>query len=297
MMVTSATGKDLPVSTPGGSLLQCFNCGLQQDAPRPAPVGHRGLPCRSCGSAVTQIIAFDKAAQYRQAQNIGQEGESLYNDDRFEQAIAKFQAALQLAPDDPILLLDMGNALGMIGWNKRDRRTLEESIEYLTKALELFPDYERAQRNLEVTKAKLATLKSAETPAAPAPQVASASQAEIDAAVQQGVEHLRTGRVDEAIQRFSWVLTQMGNHFQAQQYLGIAYGTKGDITRAVTHLKFAIDLNANVPQTHFNLGVLYQKQGNIADAIRELEAALRLNPNYTQAQQALTQLRGHGQAR
>lgn len=111
-----------------------------------------------------------------------------------------------------------------------------------------------------------------------------------DAAVQEGLEHLRQGRLDEAVERFNWALQQDPNHFGAHQFLGIAYSMKGDTDRAAGHLEAALRLNTNVPQTHYNLGVLYERQGRVADAIQQMKAALRLRPDYAEARQALTRL-------
>ena len=158
VQVELTLGSDLPVSEKDAPLLQCFNCGKQQDLPRPKPPGDRGQPCRSCSSTVTLVIPFAKSEQYRESQRIGQEGERLYGKDEFANALVKFQQALALTPDDPVLLLDIGNVLGTIGWDEQDRRKLNESLKYLKRACDLYPDYERAQRNLDVTEAKLAEL-------------------------------------------------------------------------------------------------------------------------------------------
>ena len=93
------------------------------------------------------------------AEAIGQEGEKLYQAGDYQQAVDKFQEALQLAPSNPNLLLDMGNTLADLGWKIGDRYKLQESVIYLTKALELFPDFDRARANLNVSRTKLADLR------------------------------------------------------------------------------------------------------------------------------------------
>ena len=120
--------------------------------------GERGVECQECGETITQVIRPAEAPRYRQAQRVGQEGEQLYAQDRYHEAAVKFRQALELAPDDPVLLLDLGNALGMLGWEQQNRPMLAESLACLAKAQELYPEYERVGRNIEVTQAKLAQL-------------------------------------------------------------------------------------------------------------------------------------------
>ena len=141
---TVTTGADLPASTDGAPLLQCFECGKQQDLPAGEPTDHRGLTCSFCDSTLTAVIPFDQAPQCRQAKEIGREGERLYGEEQYEEAASMFGEALALSPQDPVLLLDLGNALGMVGWRDRSKTKLRESLGHLREACDLYPTYERA---------------------------------------------------------------------------------------------------------------------------------------------------------
>jgi hypothetical protein len=156
--VTVTAGAEFQPSTEGAPVLQCFECGKQQDLPAGEPTDHRGLACSFCDSTLTAVILFDQAPQCRQAKEIGREGERLYGEEQYEEAASTFGEALALSPQDPVLLLDMGNALGMVGWGERNEAKLRESLDYLREAHELYPAYERALRNLQITEAKLAEL-------------------------------------------------------------------------------------------------------------------------------------------
>lgn len=106
----------------------------------------------------------------------------------------------------------------------------------------------------------------------------------------EGIELLRSGKIDEAIALYSGVLLHTPNDAISHQYLGVAYAFKGQMELAAGHLEAAVRLNPTNPRCRYNLGELYEKQGRISDAVTQLEAAVRMDPAYSQAKQALSRI-------
>ena len=62
--------------------------------------------------------------------------QELYNQERFESAVAAYQQQLNNIPNDPELLLGLGNAL--IALNRP-----EEALLHYEKILKIYPNYEK----------------------------------------------------------------------------------------------------------------------------------------------------------
>lgn len=155
--------KAAPGVEPGGGrkasrIVQCFSCGEQRARDTAEAVGRTGVDCVACQSDLTRVIAPDEREVYREALALSQFGEQLYRLGQFEASREQFEQALQLSPEDPILLINMGNALGEIGWDRFAPETVAAGIPYLKKALALYPDYKRAEHNLRASQEKLAEL-------------------------------------------------------------------------------------------------------------------------------------------
>jgi len=156
--ISSASGKDLRPTAMKSERFRCFGCGQEYDQPSRIRFRRIGLPCRSCKSRITIMVPFKLVGKYLQAQQLGVEGERLYGAERYRESIDKFREGLKLFPNDANLLLNLGNALGMLGWAERNRTMLKESAKYLKKAVKTFPGNSRAARNLEITHQKIGAL-------------------------------------------------------------------------------------------------------------------------------------------
>jgi len=65
--------------------------------------------------------------------------------------------------------------------------------------------------------------------------------------------------------------------------LGVEYMRQGRLDDAVQEFLVELATNPNDPDVHNDLGVTYKRQGRLDDAIREFEIALRLNPKHENA--------------
>lgn len=268
------------------AVLQCFNCGKQNPYRGRAKPGVRGRRCPGCSSALTTVLAGAEAERYQRSMAITAEGEGWFRSERYEFAISSFRQALELTPDDPVLLMDLGNALGMLGWDRRDRGLLEESAACFARALTLFPDYERCRDNRNMTLSKLAALEQGGPPSGSA-----ATPEQLREALSEGTSHLRSGRLPEAIERLSWVLTHSVANADAHLALGIAYAMQHDYDKAKTHLTTALDI-APTAAAAYNLGLVHDQLGAPASALESMKQAVSLNADHVQAR-AWLERHGH----
>lgn len=77
-------------------------------------------------------------------------GDAHYANDEYHEAINAYQKALDIYPDE-ILLMNIGNAYASMG-------RYDVATQYLEKSLKFNPDYERARKNLETVQGLLRNL-------------------------------------------------------------------------------------------------------------------------------------------
>src|SRR5438874_1752189 len=107
---------------------------------------------------------------------------------------------------------------------------------------------------------------------------------------QQGVEALRGGQIDAAIDALSRHLTSAPDDAEALGWLGVACSQKGLHDQAVPYLDRAAHLQPAMPGLHFNRAVALERAGRAADAAAAYQQTLRLNPSHPQARQRLEAL-------
>jgi Flp pilus assembly protein TadD len=107
---------------------------------------------------------------------------------------------------------------------------------------------------------------------------------------ERGIQELREGNVDEAINLLIYVVAADAKDADATALLGVAYSQKGLHDPARRALQTAVELRPEDPSYRFNLGAALERAGDAAGAAREYTNALRLHPEYAQARRRLQAL-------
>lgn len=105
-----------------------------------------------------------------------------------------------------------------------------------------------------------------------------------------GMEALKTGLVDDAIQHLEKATADSPGDFQGFNLLGVAYSQKKLYNRAVGVFIKANRLKPGVPSIHYNLGLAYQADGMTDQARDEFQTALGIDAGYQKAIDALKAL-------
>src|SRR5437016_925128 len=93
---------------------------------------------------------------------------------------------------------------------------------------------------------------------------------------EQGIQALREGDLDRAIDLLTRALTTGGRDAEVQMLLGVAYSQKGLHTQARRALQTAVELEPQSPTFQFNLGVALERAGDTAAAATAFRETLRL---------------------
>ncbi|HEY3297353.1 MAG TPA: tetratricopeptide repeat protein [Armatimonadota bacterium] len=105
--------------------------------------------------------------------------------------------------------------------------------------------------------------------------------------LQLGLECLKSGKVDEAIQHLEQATAEFPDNYRALDFLGVAYAQKGLFNRAVGTLEAAVKLHPKSASVHYNLAQAYRADGIYDKAKDHYEQALRIDPMYVKAEAGL----------
>jgi Tfp pilus assembly protein PilF/lysophospholipase L1-like esterase len=97
--------------------------------------------------------------------------------------------------------------------------------------------------------------------------------------INDGVRHLASGRLDEAIVTLSAALAEDDGELAAHYNLAVAFTRKGEGERARRHFESALRIDPESGAVHAGLGMVLSTQGRLESAREHLERALLLRPD------------------
>ncbi len=169
-------------------------------------------------------------------------GQQAYFDNRFSEALANFDSALQQIPRErehslraDALYFYRGGAYYFLG-------ETEKALADIARALELNPDLSRAYFN-------------------------------------RGVALYDAGSVGEAIANYDRAIELDPVFADAYNNRGLAYKRIEDYARALSDLNRAIELDRVDSDIFTNRGIVQRELGNYQEALQDYEQAVRLNPD------------------
>jgi len=192
---------------------------------------------------------------------------------RYEAAIADWQKALQINPEDDRAENNLGVALAATG--KPD-----QAIPHFEKALALNPESDEAHTSFGAALAGTGRIDLA------VPHYLKALEINPDnpeAHSSLGAALAQTGKLDEAIPHFERALAVKPEYLEARTNLGAALVQKGRINDAVIHFEKALKLKPGSAELHNSLGFAFLLQAKPDEAIAQLTKAIAINPAFVNA--------------
>jgi superkiller protein 3 len=211
--------------------------------------------------------AVQLAPEYPEA--INNLGQAIIKLGRREEGLAIVEKSMRLAPDKPALHAGYGLALMDCGMN-------EQALPHLEKALAATPDDPAAHYNLANDLMNL----NREAEAEPHYLAAlSESPDEIDALTNYGTMLRHLGRVEEAIVQFEQALRVDPASPKTHNNLGIAYMMQGKTEDGLKHLRESARLDPKSFETRVNLSRALAQIGRAPEAIAEIEKLVQEKPD------------------
>jgi len=255
-------------------------------------LGHRG---RSVGvvAGVGVMIAlgaatWDRACVYAADQTLWRDtltknpkawvahdnlGIDLEHAGKIEEAIAHYEQALRIKPDDAKAHNNLGVAL-------KDQRKVPEAIAHYEQALRIRPNFAEAHNNLGVALAQTGKIEEA---IAHFEQALGIEPDYAEAHYHLGNALAQTGKIEEAIAHFEQALGIEPDDAEAHYNLGNVFLREGKVSDAIGHYEQALRIKPDHAEAHYNCGVALELVDRVRDAITHYEYALRIKPDYAEA--------------
>ena len=194
-------------------------------------------------------------------------GHALMKQHRLADAERELRQALSLRPDFPHLYEDLGSVLAL-------GERFEEAIVQFRQAIKREPRLPLAHKKLGQALAALG--RGAEADA----QFEEFLEQDSDSGqVAAGVEHLRNGRLEEAVTVLRGVLKGNPDQVDAMRYLALAYSREEhSLADAEAWLRRATDLVPDYTAAWLDLGLVLSELNKHMDAIDCYKSALRSDP-------------------
>ena len=200
-------------------------------------------------------------------------GNALLKKGSVDEAIAHYQKALQINPNDANACYSLGNALLQNG-------NVDEAIIQYQRALRIKPDYAEAYINLGNALLQKGNVDEAIIQYQMALQIKPDNE---EAHINLGNALLKKGNVDEAIIQYQIALQIKPDYAEAHNSLGNALRKKGNVDEAIVHYQKALQIKPNSAEACYNLGNTLIQKGNVDEAIVHYQKALQIKPDYAEA--------------
>jgi protein O-GlcNAc transferase len=195
---------------------------------------------------------------------------NLYCEERqFALAIASYEHALSIEPNQPDILANLGLAFLKQGLP-------EQAAPILQNAVALNPNMFNAYNNLGIAQRELEQLENAESAFRLALQI---NPNDADTHNNLGNTLRDLGHLDNAVVSFHAAIKIKPDYAEAHNNLGIALQSMGRLDDAITSFRRTLEIEPNHVMAHSNLGNVLQDLGKIDDAILCYQQALQINPN------------------
>ncbi len=109
------------------------------------------------------------------------------------------------------------------------------------------------------------------------------------ALINQGVEHQKAGRHDQAQALYQQILAEQPKHASALHLLGLSHAETQNLDKGLSLIKQAVALQPNQPIFRVNLGVLHRRLGQFDDARACFREVVKRDPNHGEAWAALAE--------
>lgn len=201
--------------------------------------------------------------------------------ERTEEAIAMFKAAIEISPH--------ARTYSNLGAVYRKEGRIMEALETHKKAIEVDPEDAYPYFGLGLVYSQAGDYDKA------LEQYRAAIDRDpkyAEAYSNMGAIFLAAGDLERAIAMYREAITANSLFVQAYFNLGVALAKLGRAEEAIQTYEAALEINPEIIAARINLGILYHAQGRIADAREQFREVLKRDPANTAAISALEQIGG-----
>jgi len=287
-VILVACAGEPPTSTPIPSTPAATSTPVATPTPSASEHVDLGIERLDQGQLDEAIAEFEGAIQLDPEDAVAHYnlGLAYHGQGQLDEAVAEYQEAIRLNPD-------LSDAHTNLGAAYTDQGQADKAIAEYTEAIRLNPDDDSAHHNLGLVYAEQGK---ADEAIAEYQEAIRINPNKADAHYNLGRVYYRVDMLDEAIVEWKEAIRIDPEDSMTHNNLGRAYFDQGRADEAVVELTEAIRLDPENYRGHFNLGLAYRDQGRADEAIAEFEAYLQLippdSPNRATVEEEIAKLQG-----
>ena len=202
-----------------------------------------------------------------------QNGNNHFRRGEYDRAIADFNEAITLSPDDAGTYYNRGIAYG-------EKGEYNLAIADYDKAIKLKPDYAAAYGNRGIAYARKMD---SDRAIANYDEVIELKPDDARAYNSRGNAYSDKGEYDKAIADFNKAIELKPDYAAAYNNRGTAYIYKREYDKAIEDFNRAIELKPDYADAYNNRGATYSRKGEYDRAIADYTQAIKLDPDFTGA--------------
>ena len=252
-----------------------FDEYLEQIVRERTPAGAvKGEPSRLPAGELEELrAAINSLSALHTAQTFGEHflrGNAFYQVRAFNKALEEYNAALQLKPDDPIVLNNLGVTLDELA-------RYDEALADHNRALELSPDYPEILSNRGMTLRKLERYDDALADFSRSLELRPDDPVTLN---NRGVTLGYLQRYDEALADFNRSLELRPGHPDTFGDRGVTLGALERHEEALADYNRSLELTPDDPDTLYNRACVYSRMGQIEKSLDDLKEAISRDAKY-----------------
>jgi protein O-mannosyl-transferase len=204
-------------------------------------------------------------------------GNALVAQGRFGEAMAQFQRALKIDPNDADAVYNLGNSLAQQG-------NFEAAGEQLQHALQINPGNAMAAYDLGNVRARQGRFEEAMAQFERALKI---DPGLTKAHYNMGSLLTQQGQLNKAIAHFRQVMHLAPEDPRPPYHLGQIFARQGKVEEAIRHYRLALRVDPANVKARYYLAVALAEQGDFQGAGKEFQESLRVEPNLAEAHAGL----------
>ncbi len=224
-------------------------------------------------SEIARPSRADKQVRYRDADIYHDRANLYYNLKKFDLALANYQKAIAIDPQDPYIYNNRGKLY-------RKLRKFDLALADFDRAIAINPNYAGAYNNRGNV---YGNMRQWDLAIADYTKAIAINPNHIQAYNNRGIAHRNLNQWDLAIANYDKAIAINPNYIKAYNNRGIAYRNLNQWDLAIANYNKAIAINPNYIKAYNNRGNVYKDLKQWDLAIADYNKAIEINPNYVKA--------------
>lgn len=253
----------------------CYQRTLAAQPHHPDALYHLALLARQVGQTEAALDLLGKAIKLKRTDPLYflYHATTLQELERYDEALASYDRALALLPEQADIFYNRGLVLKALG-------RFGEALESLERALALKPDFAEAWNNCGLLQQQMRLL---DRSIASLDRAVALNPSYAEALLNRGIALQEAGRLDDALADYDKALALAPDFAEAHNYRGVVLQGLRRLDEAVASFNAALALRPDHADTYNNRAIALLEMKRHAEVLKSLARAVTIAPGFAEA--------------